>query len=126
MSTPFRVGGTAHVHLTLDVDHVATPHTYGGSDARSLAKRLVAELDDRQPVDLADNLALCLHVDGFAQHLLLQQVCHPVIAENAGVDSLLDMFGPDHSRASLLGEVIRFLQQIDNSPGYWWSCVRNR
>ena len=81
----------AQFHFALDVDHLALAQPRGGRDPRRPAEREVAQVDDRQAVDLADHRAAGVDQQGAALDLLQHVLPQTVGAIDLLVDRLLDV-----------------------------------
>ena len=87
----------AHVHLALDVHHVAFPQPHRGGDARRFRKLEVAEPQHRQAVDLTHAGAGRVDAEDIAQDRVVDFVAQPIGTPHTGRDGALD-FGPVRDR----------------------------
>src|SRR5437879_2415107 len=102
----------AELDLALDVDDLAAAEPDLRGDAARLAKGEPAKADHRQPVDLADLLAVGLDADRLAADLLLEAPVDAVAAAELRVDRRLHLKFANDRLAGIAGELVGFVQQV--------------
>ena len=102
----------AHLHLALDVQHLAAAQAHPRGDATGLAEGELAELQHGEPVHLPYRLAVGVDEQGLPQDLLLAALAHPVGAPGLGVDGPLHVPGADLVPPFLAGPVVGLVEQV--------------
>ena len=109
------VEGAGQAGFFLDVDDFAFAEAHGGGDANGVGEAAVAEIDDGQPVDLADPLAAGFDVQVAAQDGFLQLGVEAAGARLARLDGGLDRFDTDAAGASAAGDEVGFAHQVEQA-----------
>src|SRR6266545_7583432 len=102
----------AELDLAFDVDDLATAEPDLRSDAAGLAERGGAEADHREPVDLADRLAVGFDADRLAADLFLEAPVDAVAAADLRVDRRLHVRLADDFLAAIDGKLVGLVQQV--------------
>ena len=82
----FIVDSPAHAGLALDVEELAASQGHPCGDAAGLAEGVVAQGQNGESVDLADDLSLRVDVDG----AVFDHLPEPVLGESCAVSGLVD------------------------------------
>ena len=90
----------------LDINDITAPHPYRCRNPRRLAEGVIAQLQDRETVNLTHDGSISFQVDRLAQHLLLHQLRHTIETEDLSGNGLLDVFCADHRGPGFSGKLI--------------------
>jgi len=108
------VDGTTELGLALDVQDAAPSHADPRGNAYRMAKGHLADLADRQAVDLADPGALGVDEKRSASDRLLDAVAEPGLPANLPLHRRDDVSRLDGG--GVTGEKIRLAQHVGHSP----------
>ncbi len=103
----FRVDRARQLDLPLDGEHAAPPDRHARRDAGRLAERVVADVEDREPVRLPDPLAGDVDHDRAVGDQLLDPLLEQARAVLALGDRALHVHRPHDVAARLAGEEAR-------------------
>src|SRR5690606_21119828 len=110
-----RVQRPAELHLALDVDDAALPHSHPGGDAARPAEGERPDLNDRKAVDLANLGTVGVDEDDVALDDLLRPVADSTGALDAFLDGPLDVLAGGHLAGGHARPVVGLTDQIGDA-----------
>src|SRR6516164_7922931 len=104
--------GSAERDFALDVDELAAAQAHPRGDAARDAKGGAPEINDKEPVDLADRSAFGLDAGRSFLNLVEEPPIDAVAAAEFSVDRRLDLGRADDLPFGVRGELVGFAQHI--------------